>query len=360
MKRIHKHEIDTPALVLDLDLMEKNLATMASFFSKQDTDLRPHVKTHKCPIIAHKQVDAGAIGITCAKLGEAEVMAQAGIQNILIANQVIGENKIARLVSLARIAEVVVAVDDLGNVRQLSDAGVSAGIKLNVIIEIDVGMKRCGISVGPQLISMAKAIRQSPGLCFKGLMGYEGHAVFQPEESERKRVAAAANKTLVSARDMLIAESIPVEIVSAGGTGTYKYAGTCPGITDVQAGSYIVSDVRYHSLLPEFEQALTVLCTVISRTRPNAVITDAGLKAFSTGWGLPAVKGRDDIEMLRLSEEHGIAKTVGPTCDIRLGDKLEMYVSHCCTAINLHDRYYAVRGDYLEAEWPILARGKGQ
>lgn len=360
MSPVRKWDIDTPALLIDFDLLEKNIDTMARFFRGQDCELRPHVKTHKCPTIAHMQLAAGARGITCAKLGEAEVMAQAGIKDILIANQVVGERKIARLVGLARYSDIIVAVDDVENVRQLSVAATAAGVTIGVLIEVEVGMNRCGVVPGPRLLEMARLIRRCGNLRFRGVMGYEGHAVFIENESERRRVAGRSHQALLGAASMLRKVGFEVEIVSAAGTGTYRFAATCPGITEVQAGSYVFNDVRYHALVPEFERSLAVLCTVVSRPVPERVITDGGLKVFSSGWGPPEVKGRADLKVLRLAEEHGICQVQGPAPDLRPGAKVEMYVSHCCTAVNLHDRYYVVRGDSVVAEWPILARGKSQ
>ena len=355
---VTKTEIDTPALLIDLPAMERNLETMSKFFEGRPASLRPHAKTHKTPILAHKQLEAGAIGITCAKLGEAEAMVQAGIRNVLIANQVVGKRKIERLINLSMHSDIIVAVDSEQNVADLAAAASDKGTRLNVIIEVEVGMQRCGVVADEKFVALARQINDAESLRFRGIMGYEGHAVATPGFEERKAVGEKANAELVRARDLLIEAGLPVEIVSAGGTGTYNIAGAFPGITEVQAGSYILMDTMYREVVPEFECALTLLTTVISLPRPGIAICDAGLKALSRGFGMPEVKDRPDITVAHLSEEHGKLE-LGDGADVEPGDKLELIISHVCEAVNLHDAFHAVRDDRLEGVWPIAARGKG-
>ena len=356
MEIISKYDIETPALLIDIDKMERNIKTMADFFDGRPADLRPHTKTHKCPVLAHKQLRAGAIGITCAKLGEAEVMAQAGIYDILIANQIVGKSKIARLANLARHFDIMVAVESSDNAADLSSAAQAAGATLRVLIEVDVGMHRCGVKSVEEALSLAQIILSNPGLKFEGIMGYEGHMVMVPDLEDRKKGCIDSMQVLISVKEILEKSGIEVGIVSAGGTGTYNIAGTYPGITEIQGGSYIVMDAKYHSVLQDFERALTLLTTVTSRPDKETAILDAGMKAMTFEFGMPELTGLPGAGISFLSEEHGHLYL--EDADPSVGDKVELIPSHCCTTINLHDRYYAVRGDRVEAVWPISGRGK--
>lgn len=354
-----KEEIDTPALLVDLPAMEANLRRMANFFQDKKAKLRPHAKTHKCPIIAHKQLDLGAIGITCAKLGEAEVLVEAGISDILIANQIVGSPKIARLTDLAQEANLMVAVDNPENVRALSQAASGNGVVLRVLVEVDIGMGRCGVSPGQATRNLAEQASRSPGLSFAGLMGYEGHLVFVPSLEERTRRCQEAMALLLETRDLIERSGLPVSVVSGGGTGTYAITGALSGITEVQAGSYLFMDGRYRGIegLDDFDIALTLLTTVISRPNEKRAIIDAGMKAVTHEFGLPTVKGRAGAKLIALAEEHGIIQFEEPDNQLKVGDKIELIPSHGCTTINLHDFYYATRHSLLEAIWPIAGRG---
>ncbi|MBI5115590.1 DSD1 family PLP-dependent enzyme [Candidatus Poribacteria bacterium] len=356
MPEIRKLDIDTPALLIDLDRMEHNIKKMASFFDMQFSNLRPHTKTHKCPVLAHKQLQAGAQGITCAKLGEAEVMAAAGIRDILIANQIVGPDKIARLANLARHCDIMVAVESRHNVADLSMAARHAGSTIRILIEVDVGMHRCGVKSPEEAVSLAQKILESPGLQFEGIMGYEGHAVMIPELDDRRQACLKSMQVLIGARDALLKSGIEVKIVSAGGTGTYNIAGSYPGVTEIQAGSYILMDAKYRSVLQDFESALTILSTVTSRPDKETAILDAGMKAMTFEFGMPELVGVAGAAVSFLSEEHGHLYL--EDADPQVGEKVELIPSHCCTTINLHDRFYAVRGDRLEAVWSVAGRGK--
>jgi D-serine deaminase-like pyridoxal phosphate-dependent protein len=266
-------EIDTPALLLDLDIMEQNIARMAEAFRGIKAKLRPHVKTHKTPIIAHRQLAAGAIGVTCAKLGEAEVMVEGGIRDILIANQIVGSRKITRLVNLARHADLIVAVDDPQNVAELSQAAQAAGVSLRVLIEVNIGMHRCGVEPGEPALALAQEVDRSAGLIFSGLMGYEGHLVFVSDLAERKERVYRDLQILLDTVSFLESKGLAVEIVSSGGTGTAMLTGALPGITEIQAGSYVFMDGRYRTIEGvEFDCALTLLTTVVSRPTPMAKV----------------------------------------------------------------------------------------
>lgn len=352
-------EIDTPALVIDLDLMEENISKMAEFFVASEAELRPHFKTHKTPILAHKQIDAGAIGITCAKLGEAEVLAASGIKDILIANQIVGKTKINRLVNLSKSTDVMVALDDIANATEISAAAESVGTIVRVLIEVDTGMKRCGVDPGEPALVLARKLLDLPGLKFSGVMGYEGHVVGIGEFNERTEAASKAMKLLTETADLLRDNGIEVGIVSGGGTGTYNMSGAYPGVTEIQAGSYILMDASYHERCPEFARALTVLSTVISvNSSQRRIISDAGLKSMTRDFGMPKVKGYPDLEVMGLSEEHVRIDDKSGECELKPGDKVELIPNHVCTTVNLHDRFYGVREGRLESVWPIEGRGR--
>jgi len=356
-------ELDTPALLLDLDAFERNIETMAEYIRGVPAELRPHEKTHKCPIIAHKQLEAGAIGITCAKLGEAEAMAAAGIRDILIANQVVGEPKVTRLVNLTKHSDIIVAVESSINVKHLAEAARAKGTTLNVIIEVDVGNNRCGTAPGEATLELAREIAGYPSLNMRGLMGYEGFCQNVIDIEERREKATGAMDKLVSTRDLLDDKGFNTEIVSAGGTGTHMITAEHPGVTEVEAGSYIFMDATYSSVqgLEKYEQALTVLSTIISLPRPGVAICDVGRKAitFEPGRPMPLAKGLEGVVYEASSEEHG-RLSIGEGSGLKIGDKIEFVVSHCCTNVNLYDRYHCIRDGSLEAIWEITARGKSQ
>lgn len=354
-------EIDTPALLVDLDVMEANIEKMAERFRAMPSELRPHAKTHKTPIIAQKQIEAGAIGVTCAKLGEAETMAEAGIRDILIANQVVGEPKVTRLMSLAKHSDVIVAVEDSLNVRHLAERAREKGVKLGVLVEVDVGNNRCGVMPGKPALDLAREVQGHPSLTLRGLMGYEGFCQFIADVDEKKRKTTEAMDKLVGSRDALEDAGVGVEIVSAGGTGTHMISGRHPGVTEIEAGSYVFMDARYSQVpgLEDFGEAVSVLSTVISASHKGKVICDAGLKTLTFEFGMPPVKDRDDARYVRANEEHGHIE-VDPGFDLAVGDKFELIPTHCCTNTNLYDHLHCVRDGALEAVWRIQARGRSQ
>jgi D-serine deaminase-like pyridoxal phosphate-dependent protein len=355
---MHALDIDTPALCLDIEVTEANVARMAEFAHQAGVYLRPHAKTHKCPMLAHMQLAAGAIGITCAKLSEAEVLVAAGIRDILIANQVIGSAKIARLVNLAAHSEVIVAVDDPENVAELDAAAQAKGVRLRVVIEIDIGMQRCGVTPGQPVLELARQITRSPGLRFEGVMGYEGHVIFTPDPEERKAKTEASLQRMMDSVELLREAGFPVKIVSGGGTGTYFITGRYPGITELQVGSYITMDSQYREVVGiDFAYALTVLATVIRVHGDKRAIVDAGMKTMTRDFGMPLVLEPPGWKMTALAEEHGFLERLdGPP--LKRGDKVKIVPNHGCTTINLHDHYYVIRRGILEAIWPIAARGK--
>lgn len=355
----HVVELETPALVIDFDKLDRNIARMADYVKKAGCSLRPHFKTSKCPAIAHRQIKAGAIGITCAKLGEAEVLVNSGIDNILIANQVIEKSKILRLAGMAKYSNIMVAAEDIQNIENLSEAADLLSSKIGILIEVDIGMGRCGARDKEAVLRLAEKTIKSKGLVFKGIMGYEGHCVFIEDTRTRCEKTHDANSMLVEYKDFLEAKGFNVEIVSSGGTGTYQFTSNFEGITEIQAGSYVFMDGRYCSVSDiGFENSLFMLSTVISRPSEDIVITDTGMKAITHEFGMPKVMTPRGLELKKLAEEHGILKTEEGMDPIHVGDKIKIIPSHCCTTVNLHDRYYVISNDIVIGTWNIEARGK--
>ena len=353
-----KPDLDTPALCLDIEAVEANIKRMADLFRDGPVRLRPHAKTHKSPILAQMQLAAGAIGITCAKLGEAEVLAAAGIKDILIANQITGAGKIARLVNLAGYTEVMVAVDDAANVAEFDTAAQAKGVRLRVLVELNIGMERCGVLPGEPALALAQRVAASPGLRLEGVMGYEGHTVFIQDPQERREKTEASVELLVDTANLLRRHGIPVKIVSSGSTGTHLITGRYPGVTEIQAGSYITMDSQYRDEVGiDFAYGLTVLASVTSVPAPDRAFIDAGLKTLTRDFGLPKVIDPPGWDLTRLSEEHGHLHRAGGA-PLQPGDKVEIVPNHGCTTINLHDEYHVLRQGVLEAVWPIAARGK--
>lgn len=355
-----KEEIDTPALLIDLPIMERNIAKMAEYFRGVKANLRPHAKTVKTPILALKQIEAGAIGICCAKVGEAEAMAAGGVKDIFITNQVVTPQKIARLIGLTHHADISVAVDTSENVADLSRAAEAGGVELKVLVEVDVGIHRSGVEPGKPTLKLAQEVVKAPGLKFMGLMGYEGHVVFIPDFETRATKAREDIQRLIDTAELLERSGIPVEVVSSGGTGTYNITGAMPRITEIQAGSYIFVDGKYRSILTDFDCALTVLATVINRPRKDRATIDTGLKCMSVEFGLPQPRDLPGAKVIALHEEHGILELEGEATNLKVGEQVEIIPSHCDTTINIHSHYLAMRDGVLEAVWEIAARGKFQ
>ena len=360
---MHKTELDTPALLIDLDKFEANIQTMAAYFSTVGAMLRPHMKTHKTPIIGHKQIAAGAIGVTCAKLGEAEAAIHAGIRDVLIANQIVGSQKIARLINLARHSEIMVAVDSAENVQAISEAASAKEANVRMLVEVNVGMDRCGVEPGKPALELANLIHQSPNVNFEGLMGYEGHTVANPNKSERDTAARKAMQLLIDTKGYLEKHDVAVPIMSGGGTGTFNITGSIPEMTEVQAGSYVFMDSTYRNVQgvgEHFDCSLSVLATVVSRPASDRIIVDTGLKVLAKEFGIPQPIDIKGVEMTGLSEEHGKMLISDENVSLNPGDKLEILPTHCCTTVNLHDRYYGIRNGIVESVWEIAARGKAQ
>lgn len=356
--------VDTPALLIDLDAMEHNLRTMAGFFVDKKTKLRPHAKTHKSPTIAHKQLALGAVGITCAKLGEAEVMVEAGVRDVLVANQIVGPTKIARLVALLHHSRVTVAADDPANLRDLARAAQAQGVELDVLVEVNTGMNRCGVEPGQGAVDLAKVIADLPGLRFRGIQAYEGHLVNVRPLADRAGRVAAAMAPIVETRGMIEAAGLPVEIVTGGGTGTFAQTGTVEGFDEVQAGSYVFMDATYslvEGVGERFRHALSVLATVISRPTADRAVLDTGRKTVGIDHGTPLLKGyAEGVTFVSFSEEHTKLTVEGAARALRPGDQVEIIPGHVCTTVNLYDRYVGVRNGIVETVWPIAGRGRAQ
>jgi D-serine deaminase-like pyridoxal phosphate-dependent protein len=354
-------EIDTPALLLRRPALERNIAKMADRFRDAPVRLRPHFKSNKCLHIARLQMAAGAVGITCAKLGEAEVLIDGGISDVLIANQIVGPLKVARLIELRRRADVMVAADDAGNVAQLAQAATAAGLELRVLVEVDIGMGRCGVQPGEPALALARLVADSPGLRFMGLQTYEGHLQEVTPYEERRRRTLADMQKAVETRRLIEAAGLPVAIVSGVGTGTHTISGGMEGIDELQVGSYATMDAEYARVGgADFEHALSLLATIVSRPAPDVAIVDVGLKAVTAEFGFPRVQV-DGAEYTEFSEEHGTLTLDDAAPELRVGDKIELIPSHGCTTCNLYDVMHVLDADHRFVElWPIEGRGKAQ
>lgn len=340
-------EIDTPALLLDLNAMERNLAKMARFLGAGPTKLRPHYKNHKCPALARRQIEAGAIGMTCATLAEAEAVVSSGITNILISSELAGDRKIRRFVDLARRADVKAVVDNPMAVAALGAEGRAKECRLGVLVNVNVGQNRTGVAPGEPALELARKVL-AEGLSLRGLMGYEGHVAHQVEGPEKESAYDLAMHTLIKGRCLLEQNGIPIEIVSTGGTGTHHLTPRFPGITEFQAGSYLVMDTEYANTCKDFERALTVLATVISKTEGERVVVDAGLKSISGEHGVPVVKGHDNLRLRKLNAEHGIIDILDRSVPVEVGDALEIWVHYSDATVNLHERMYGIRNGEVE------------
>ncbi len=354
-------DIDTPALLLDHDKLLGNIRRMAEFFATRPAELRPHFKTHKCVEIAKLQLEHGAKGITCAKLGEAEVLAAGGIRDILVANQVVGPIKIRRLIKLARrrTLSVTIAVDDADNVGQISAAATAANVTVRCLVEVDIGMGRCGVDPGKPALEMARLVQASPGLEFAGLQAYEGHLQNVVPYDQRRQRARADMQLALDTRKLIEDAGIPVGVISGCGTGTHAITGVLKGVDEVQAGSYATMDGQYRKVGAPFENALTLLTTVVSRPRVETAVVDAGLKTLSSEFGEPTVVA-GGATYTEFSEEHGTLQLVGAARDLKVGDKIELIPAHGCTTINLHDRLHVMRDGKLAEIWAVAARGNSQ
>jgi len=345
-------DIPTPALLVDVAALERNIATMARFFSEGSCRLRPHFKAHKTPEIARRQLAAGScVGLTCATVPEAEI-AVAFCDDILIANEIIGPDKCARVAALP--GTITIAIDSDEGLSQIAAAARDKII--GILVDINVGQGRCGVAPGAAALALATRVAATTGVRLRGVMGYEGHLQAIADRAERKRRASAAMNDLVATAGLLQESGLPCDVVSGGGTGTYDISGRVPGVTEIQAGSYVLMDTDYARLNLPFEHAFSVLGTVVSKPGADYCVADCGHKSMTKDHGLPSVKGMPGASVTLLNDEHaGIA--LPPGSPVKIGDRIELWPSHTDPTVNLHDVFYAIEDGRVVGVWPIAARG---
>lgn len=357
----HFDQIDTPALILDLDVFERNLKRLQDALTGTGVRLRPHAKSHKCPEIALRQIQAGAVGICCQKVSEAAVFVAAGVQDIFITNQVVGEKKVAHALDLCERARIGVLVDHEDQVAAFAHASANRQVKIDIYIEVDVGMGRCGVTSIEQTVALARQIDQAPYLNLMGLQCYHGSAQHYRLPQERQTAIAAVCAKATAAREAIEKCGIKVECISGAGTGSVMLERDSKVFNEVQAGSYIFMDRDYaanqrdgHDL--PFEHALFIKTAILSHPTQGRAVVDAGLKASSVDSGMPAVWQRKDATYLKASDEHGTLELT-PDSPLKLGDCVMLIPGHCDPTVNLYDELICVRGDRVEAIWPISGRG---
>lgn len=352
------HEnVSTPALVIDYNKLVKNIETMANFAKENKVYLRPHVKTHKCPKIGQMQLEAGANGICVATIGEAEVFADNGFDDILIANEVVEINKMRRLIEINNKNLVRVCVDSQKNVKDLSELANKSNIKIEVLLDIDVGLGRTGVKSGEPALELANIIKKTPNLELVGLMGYEGHLTYLTDFENKKNQTELCMKMLVDMSDLLNKNGFEINYITAAGSGTYMIAGKYPGITEIQPGTYPFFDEHMSKCVPDFEIALTIFATINNQTGKRNFTLDMGSKACSTADGKPIFKDYRKSKMTLLTEEHGQFKA-GKDDSFEIGQKVELIPGHVCPTVNLYDFFNVIKDDKLIDKWEISARGK--
>jgi len=349
-------DLDTPTLLLDRAASDRNLEKMAQFFADRKSKLRPHFKNHKCVTLAKRQLAAGnAVGITCAKLGEAEILADHGVTNLLIANQVVGAVKVRRLAELAKRARVAVAVDHLDQVEAISRAAVAAGSTVHLLVEVDIGMGRCGLPPGESVVELAKQIVKFPGVQLDGIQAYEGHLVNVIDRDQRRSQSQAAMQLAIDTRRLLDKSGIPVTCLSGCSSATYDSTGAMDGVDEIQAGSYATMDRQYYRLAPEFEIAMSLLVRVISRPTADKAVLDVGVKGAGGEFGVPGIKDYPDVVVpFFLAEEHVV---VNNSPNWSIGQPLHLIPSHACTTCNLHREFVVHENGRVVDVWPIEASG---
>ncbi len=360
-------DIQTPCLVLDLDALERNIQKMGDYARAHGMRHRVHGKMHKSVDVAKLQETlGGAVGVCCQKVSEAEVFARGGIKDVLVSNQVRDPAKIDRLAQLPKLGgRIIVCVDDLANVTELSAAAVKHGTELGIFVEIDCGAGRCGVTSAADVVAIAKATDAAPNLTFTGIQAYQGAVQHLDKYEDRKAKLDAAIAMVKEAVEALKAEGLAPELVSGGGTGSYYFESASGVYNELQCGSYAFMDADYGRILDEkgeridrgeWENALFILTSVMSHVKADKAVCDAGLKAQSVDSGLPVVFGRDDVEYIKCSDEHGVI--ADPQGVLKVGDKLRLVPGHCDPTCNVHDWYVGVRGGKVETLWPVSARGK--
>lgn len=358
-------DIQTPCLVVDLDALERNITKMGQFAKEMGVRHRVHGKMHKSVDIAFLQEKLGdSCGVCCQKVSEAEVFARGGIKDVLVSNQVREPAKIDRLARLPKLgARTLVCVDDLENVAELAAAVNKHDTQIECLVEIDCGAGRCGVSEGQPVVDIAKAIAATPGLTFSGIQAYQGAMQHMENYQERKEKIDIAVGMVARTIDMLKAEGLECDIVGGGGTGSYYFEGNSGVFNELQCGSYAFMDADYQRIhdekgerISEFENSLFILTSVMSHTKADKAICDAGLKAQSVDSGLPYIFGRDDVEYIKCSDEHGVISDANGA--LKINEKLKLVPGHCDPTCNVHDYYVGVRNGKVETLWPVSARGK--
>jgi 3-hydroxy-D-aspartate aldolase len=361
---MREDEIDTPALVIDLEAFEFNLDTMAALLAPTGVKLRAHAKTHKSPVIARLQMARGAVGNCVQKVTEAEVLAWGGVPDILVSNEVVGAAKLSRLCALARIAKIAVCADDAGQVAAIEAAAMDAGIRMTVLVEIDVGAGRCGVQPGPDAVALATRIASSKHLIFGGLQAYHGSAQHKRTPAERRTLIAGAVDASRRTVEQLRQQGLDCAIVGGAGTGTFEIESKSGIYTEMQAGSYVFMDADYARNLDAagtpvatFKHALFVLSSVMSQSQPGVAVLDAGHKAVAVDSGPPVVWQRPDIRYTSASDEHGKLQYGAETTAPKTGEKMRLVPGHCDPTVDKFDWYVGVRNGRVECLWPVAARG---
>ncbi len=358
--------LDTPCLVVHEKVLKQNIVEMADYARDHGIKLRPHQKTHKTAEIARMQAEAGAIGATCAKLGEAEALVAAGVfDDVLIANQIVGPLKIRRLLDLMDRAHMTVAVDGPEVAQSLSDACASAGKRLDVLIEVNTGLNRAGLTPGEQVLDLARQVSEMPGLRLRGIMTHEGHVAAANDADELAQVARTAGDDLVQTANLLRENGFDIDTVSVGSTPAAFATTSIDGVTEMRPGTYVFNDntaFRYGRITPD-RCALRILTTVVSRPSPDRAVVDAGSKTLAmdpspSKPGFGYVVQIPDATVVRVSEEHGVIELPEGARDVKVGDRLEIIPNHVCPTVNLQDEMFVVRDDEVVACWDVIARGK--
>lgn len=357
-RTLTKADLDTPFLAVDLDKMDANVSRISQGTKDFNVQWRPHCKGHKSSVIASRLVQAGAIGATCAKLAEAEVMVRGGIPDVLIANLIVGQFKLARLARLCKEGDPIVCIDHLDQANPMNEMMVREGVRCRVIIEVNIGLDRVGCSP-EKTLELARELHALPGLKFAGIMGYEGHLLTIEDQDEKRQKIEEALKLLAENAAQLQAEGIPCEIVSCGGTGSYLLSRMQNGITELQAGGGMFMDQFYEQQcqVTGMEKALTVVATVVGRPTLDRAIIDSGKKTLHVEYEPAVVVGRNDMKVARLSAEHGELELSGDAQNIRIGDRLELVPGYADMTCVLHDYFYVFQNDTLVDIWPLEARG---
>ena len=351
-----REDLVTPALVLDIDAAQRNIDRMASELRRiGPTTIRPHYKTHKSPELARRQVQAGANGLSMATVWEAAVLAAAGFDDLFVVNTVAHPDKIRLLAELARDHRIMVAVDDPGAAAAQSAAAVRAGSTVGIFIEVDTGMNRCGVDTAPEALALARQVSELPGLRFDGITGYEGHCTLTPSEDLRHEKQQQAMKLFTGVADLLEANGVACPIRSAGGIATWNWTAAYPGITEIQAGSYVVMDNFHGKMVPGFEHSLTIQASVISR-QSKQVIVDVGNKSVADPYNVTIVG--HDLEVFRSDEEHGIFAAPDGS-PLRVGDCVTLVPGYSPSTVNCYDAFHVVQDDVVVDIWPVIPRGPG-